>query len=135
LIQYLQPYQSIKTILVIDDDVGVVQLVQRVLENSYPHFTIQRAYNGQQACEMMETTTPDLVLLDLVMPNVSGFDVIAAMKNNPQLRNIPIILLTATKYIYSDDETRGELHIHQQGGLKPMDVLKLLNAITQTVSS
>jgi CheY-like chemotaxis protein len=135
LIRQLEPYQSIKTILVIDDDIGVVQLVQRILENSYPELTIQRAYNGQQACEMMETAAPDLVLLDLVMPTVSGFEVIAAMKSNPQLQNIPIILLTATQYIYSDDESRGELHIHQNGGLKPMEVLKLLNMITQTVNN
>jgi len=135
LIQYLQPYQSIKTILVIDDDVGVVQLVQRILENSHPHLIIQRAYNGEQACEMMDASAPDLVLLDLVMPTVSGFEVIVTMKNNPQLKDIPIILLTATKYIYSDDETRGELYIHQQGGLKPMEVLKLLNIITQTVNN
>ncbi|MBA3868507.1 MAG: hybrid sensor histidine kinase/response regulator [Anaerolineae bacterium] len=135
LIQYLEPYQFVKTILVIDDDVGVVQLVQRVLENSYPHLTIQRAYNGQQACEMMETITPDLVLLDLVMPTGSGFEVITTMKNNPQLQNIPIILLTATQYIFSDDESRGELHIHQKFGLKPMEVLKLLNMITQTINN
>ena len=69
------------------------------------------------------------------MPTTSGFEVIAVMKNNPQLQNIPIILLTATKYIYSDDEMRGEMHIHQQGGLKPMEVLKLLNMITQTVNT
>jgi signal transduction histidine kinase/CheY-like chemotaxis protein len=135
LIQYLQPYEAIKTILVIDDDVGVVQLVQRILENSYPQFIVQRAYNGQQACEMMETTRPDLVLLDLVMPSISGFEVIATMKNNVQLQNVPIILLTATKYIYSDEETSGDLHIHQNGGLKPMEVLKLLNMITETINN
>ena len=115
--------------------VGVVQLVQRSLENRYPALVIQRAYNGQQACEMMRMAAPDLVLLDLVMPTMSGFEVIAAMKDDPQLQHIPIILLTATKYIYSDDETRGELRIQHDGGLKPMEVLKLLNMITQTVNS
>ncbi|MBZ0285531.1 MAG: response regulator [Anaerolineae bacterium] len=132
LIEQLQPYDDVETILVIDDDVGVVQLVQRSLENRYPHLVVRRAYNGEQACEMMRTAIPDLVLLDLVMPTMSGFEVIAIMKADPQLQHIPIILLTATKYIYSDDETRGELHIHQHGGLKPMEVLKLLNMIAQT---
>ncbi len=135
LIQQLQAYKDVETILVIDDDVGVVQLVQRSLENHYPHLVIRRAYDGQQACDIMRAAVPDLVLLDLVMPTMSGFEVIAAMKDDPLLRGIPIILLTATKYIYSDDETRGDLHIHQHGGLKPMEVLKLLNTITQTVNS
>lgn len=135
LIQQLQPYQGIKSILVIDDDIGVVQLVRRAVENSYPHLIVRRAYSGQQACEMMQIDVPDLVLLDLVMPAMSGFEVIAAMKDNPQLMHIPIILLTATKYIHSDEETRGELRINQHGGLRPMEVLNLLNVITQTVKS
>ncbi len=135
LIQQLQLYGEVKNILVIDDDVGVVQLVQRSLENGYPELVLRRAYNGEQACEMMRISPPDLVLLDLVMPTMSGFEVIAVMKDDPQLRHIPIILLTATKYIYSDDETRGGLHLYQYGGLKPMEVLKVLNLITQTISS
>lgn len=135
LIEYLQPYQPIKTVLVVDDDVGVVQLVQRTLENSFPEMIVQRAYNGEQACEMMKMAAPDLVLLDLVMPMMSGFDVITTMKANPQLWDIPIILLTATKYVHSDHEANGGLCIHQRDGLKPMDVLKLLNLITRTVNS
>jgi signal transduction histidine kinase/CheY-like chemotaxis protein len=135
LIEKLQPYQDMKTILVIDDDVGVVQLVQRSLENHYPNLLIRRAYNGEQACEMMRTSRPDLVLLDLAMPTMSGFEVIDIMKRDENLQNIPIILLTATKYIYSDDETRGDLRIQQRGGLKPMEVLRLLNSITQTVNN
>jgi signal transduction histidine kinase/CheY-like chemotaxis protein len=135
LIEQLQPYNGIQSLLVIDDDVGVVQLVQRSLEKSHPHLRVRRAYNGEQACNMMKSARPDLVLLDLVMPTMSGFEVIAVMKADPWLRRIPIILLTATKYLYSDDETRGELRIHQRGGLKPMEVLKLVNLITHTVNS
>lgn len=134
LIEQLEGYDHIESLLVIDDDVGVVQLVQRSLENHYPNLIIRRAYDGQQAYDMMRRARPDLVLLDLVMPTMSGFEVIAAMKDDPQLATIPIILLTATKYIYSDDEMRGKLHIYQRGGLKPMQVLNLLNLITQTAN-
>lgn len=134
LIEYLQPYQPLKTILVVDDDVGVVQLIQRTLENSFPELLIQRAYDGLQACEMMKSAAPDLVLLDLAMPTMSGFEVITAMKADAKLRAIPVVLLTATKYIYSDDETRGDLTIYRQGGLKPMEVLKLLNGITRSMN-
>lgn len=134
LIDCLRAYQSIKTVLVVDDDLGVVQLVQRILENSYPDLVIQRAYGGEQACQMMKVQVPDLVLLDLAMPQVSGFEVIGTMKQSPLLHRVPIVLLTATKYVNSDHETRGGLHIQQQGGLKPMTVLKLLNAISQCLS-
>lgn len=135
IVEHIGKFGSIKTILVIDDDVGVVQLVQRALEGQYADLVIWRAYDGQQACEKMKTSVPDLVLLDLVMPTMSGFEVIDAMKDDTRLQNIPIVLLTATKYIYADDETHGDLHLHVAGGLKPVEVLKLLNLITQTIDS
>jgi CheY-like chemotaxis protein len=135
LIQHLRAYPHIENVLVVDDDIGVVQLVQRTLENSLPDLIVRRAYDGHQACEIMKMARPDLVLLDLVMPNMSGFEVITAMKADSRLRDIPVILLTATKYVHSDDETCGELRIYQPGGLKPMEVLKLLSTISLTFNS
>lgn len=134
LVQHLEPYPSAKTILVIDDDVGVVQLVQRTVENRFPHLVVQRAYDGLQACEMMKLAVPDLILLDLAMPTMSGFEVISTLKATPQLQNIPVILLTASKYLHSDSETYGDIRIHRDGGLKPTEVLKLLNMVTQSIN-
>ncbi|MEO8392279.1 MAG: hybrid sensor histidine kinase/response regulator [Chloroflexota bacterium] len=134
LVQHLEPYPSAKTILVIDDDIGVVQLVQRTVENRFPDLIVQRAYDGLQACEMMKLSAPDLILLDLVMPTMSGFEVINTLKASPQLRDIPVILLTASKYIHADNEMYGDLRIHRDGGLKPTEVLKLLNLIAQSTS-
>jgi signal transduction histidine kinase/CheY-like chemotaxis protein len=135
LVEQLQPYSHLKTMLVVDDDVGVVQLVQRTLETSYPDMVVQRAYDGQQAWDMLKNNPPDVVLLDLVMPQMSGFDLIPLMKADAQLKHIPIVLLTASKYIYSDNETRGELRVNQGGGLRPMEVLGLINSITRTIKN
>lgn len=129
LIQKLGLYNDVKTILVIDDNVGVVQLVQRSLENHAPHMVIRRAYDGQQAYEMMRAFRPDLV-----MPTMSGFEVLDIMKKDERLRDVPIILLTATKHIYSEEETRSDLRLNKRSGLKPMEVLKLLNLMTQAVN-
>jgi signal transduction histidine kinase/CheY-like chemotaxis protein len=134
LVQRLELYPAAKTILVIDDDVGVVQLVQRTIENRFPNLIVQRAYDGMQACEAMKLAAPDLILLDLAMPTMNGFEVISVLKATPQLQNIPVILLTASKYIYSDSETYGNLRIHRDGGLKPTEVLTLLNIVTQTIN-
>ena len=90
-----QRYSRLRTVLVVDDDLGVVQLVQRSIEIQRPDLQIQRAYNGQQALDIMRSSPPDLV-----MPEMSGFEVIEIMKNEPQLACLPVILLTATKYIY-----------------------------------
>jgi CheY-like chemotaxis protein len=112
-----------------------VQLVQRSIEMQYPNIHVQRAYNGQQALDVMRSALPDLVLLDLVMPEMDGFAVIEAMKADEQLAAVPVILLTATKYIYSDEETRAEMRINQCGGLPPMSVLKLIDTVTATLET
>ena len=57
------------------------------------------------------------------------------MKADTRLQHIPIVLLTASKYIYSDNETRGELRVSQGGGLRPMEVLKLISTITKTIKN
>ncbi len=135
IVEQFQRYDSLCTILVVDDDLGVVQLVQRCIETQYPEMQVQRAYGGVQALEIMRSAPPDLVLLDLVMPDMSGFQVIEAMKSDPHMACIPVILLTATKYIYSDEETRAEMLINQSGGLRPMGVLKLIDTLMGTLET
>jgi signal transduction histidine kinase/CheY-like chemotaxis protein len=134
LVQAMQGYPLIKSVLIVDDDVGVVQLFQRTMENSFPDLRVLRAYNGLQALDLINNHSPDLIVLDLVMPNVSGYDLIGKLKANPLHRDIPIILLTASKYVRSETEARGDLHIHQKGGLKATEVLNLINSITQIIN-
>lgn len=126
-------YAGMRRVLVVDDDMGVVQLVQRSIDIHYPTLDVTRAYNGRQALDMMRSNPPDLVLLDLVMPDMDGFAVIEAMQSDSTLINVPVVLLTATKYVESDEETRGALVLSQHGGLRPMSVLKLLDSIIETV--
>jgi signal transduction histidine kinase/CheY-like chemotaxis protein len=135
IIEQFERYDGLGSVLVVDDDLGVVQLVQRSIETQYPHIQVQRAYNGKQALQIMKLKRPDLILLDLAMPEMDGFEVIETIKDDPQLGSIPIILLTATKYIYSEEETRAEIVINQSGGLRPMGVLRLINTVMATVES
>jgi len=129
IIEQFHRYDRLQSVLVVDDDLGVVQLVQRSIETQFPRTQVLRAYDGRHALEIMRTTPPDLVLLDLVMPEMSGFEVIEIMKNDPRMACIPIILLTATKYITSEDETRTEMLIREPDGLRPLDVLKLISTV------
>jgi CheY-like chemotaxis protein len=133
IVEQFKRYDNLCNVLVVDDDLGVVQLVQRSIETRFPQLQVQRAYNGVQALDAMRLAAPDLVLLDLVMPDMSGFEVLDAMKRDPKLARIPVVLLTATKYIYSDEEMRAEMRINQDGGLRPMGVLKLIETVTDTL--
>ena len=80
-------------ILIVDDVMSNVLLLKVLLTNE--KFAIATASNGRQALELVEKENPDLVLLDVMMPDMSGFEVAQHLKSNPQTAEIPIIFLTA----------------------------------------
>ena len=80
-------------ILIVDDVMSNVLLLKVLLTNE--KFAIATASNGRQALEQVEKGNPDLVLLDVMMPDMSGFEVAQYLKSNPKTADIPIIFLTA----------------------------------------
>ena len=80
-------------ILIVDDVMSNVLLLKVLLTNE--KFAIATASNGRQALEQVEKGNPDLVLLDVMMPDMSGFEVAQHLKSNPKTADIPIIFLTA----------------------------------------
>lgn len=80
-------------ILIVDDVMSNVLLLKVLLTNE--KFAIATASNGHQALEQVEKEHPDLVLLDVMMPDLSGFEVAQRLKSNPETADIPIIFLTA----------------------------------------
>lgn len=80
-------------ILIVDDVMSNVLLLKVLLTNE--KFAIATASNGRQALEQVEKENPDLVLLDVMMPDMSGFEVAKHLKSNPNTADIPIIFLTA----------------------------------------
>ena len=80
-------------ILIVDDVMSNVLLLKVLLTNV--KFAIATASNGRQALEQVEKENPDLVLLDVMMPDMSGFEVAQHLKSNPNTADIPIIFLTA----------------------------------------
>ena len=83
------------TILVVDDDPEILATHIWLLQSQYAGSRILQAGNGQEALDIMAQVRPDIVLLDLMMPEMTGFEVIAHMQSHPDLCNIPIVVLTA----------------------------------------
>lgn len=91
-------------ILLVEDNPGDVRLTKEALKDSKIINTIHVAYDGKEALEFLnkqgefkDTHTPDLVLLDLNLPGVNGFEVLRTMKNDPQLKMIPVVVLTTSQ--------------------------------------
>ena len=80
-------------ILVVDDDIGLTQLLQLVFESR--GFGVTIAHNGEQALESLERELPEAILLDLMMPGISGLEVCKQVRSAPHTANIPIVILTA----------------------------------------
>jgi DNA-binding response OmpR family regulator len=94
---------SAKTVLVVDDDVAIVSLLRANLEMS--GYRVQVAYDGVEALEKIQAEMPDLVILDIQMPRLSGWEVLRDLRRHEKTAMLPVIMLT----ILGDSEniTRG----------------------------
>lgn len=81
------------TILVVDDEIVSRYTIEALLE--LDDYTLVFAENGMQGLEKAEAITPDLVLLDVMMPGMNGFEVCRRLRANPRLAKIPIVMVTA----------------------------------------
>ena len=81
-------------ILVLDYDVAMVNLLATVLETE--GFTALKTQSANQALEVIEDDRPDLILLDVMMPEMDGFRFLAMVRSNPETHAIPVIILTPT---------------------------------------
>ncbi len=86
-------------VFVIDDDVIVREVARVTLEEA--GFMVSEADNGVQALEAVENLKPDIILLDLMMPEMNGFDTCSALRKMPGFELIPILILTALEDIES----------------------------------
>lgn len=119
-----------RKILIIDDDATSLAIARAVLEDEY---VIATARSGQEAMgEFRGENLPDLVLLDVLMPGMSGMEVLSKMKNDERLKDIPVIFLTGERSV------KMEIEGYLGGGagflLKPVDRILLKLKIKQQLS-
>jgi two-component system alkaline phosphatase synthesis response regulator PhoP len=82
-----------KTVLVVEDDEEIVGLLRFNLENQ--GYVVMTAEEGYKALELVKKVKPDLILLDIMLPGIDGYEVCRTLRNSEGLENIPIIMLTA----------------------------------------
>ena len=132
--QYIDGVGSVETILVVDDNSGICQLVERGLAMRPEPFTVRVAYDGESGLNAMRQQPPDLLLLDLIMPGLNGRQVFEAMQQEETLANIPVILLTATDYLA--EQFRAEpsrLTVQRSQMFQPIELLQCIQPILKTL--
>jgi len=88
-----------KTVLVIDDDEGVADIVSELLQAA--NYSPLIATEAQRGLELASTLEPSVIICDVVMPQLSGFTAVAALKDNPATAHIPVILMSSYHSFYS----------------------------------
>lgn len=81
-----------QVVLIVDDMPENLDVLREIL---LPDYTIKAATNGEKALEVVRNSKPDIILLDIMMPGMSGYDVCRTLKSNPETMNIPVIFVTA----------------------------------------
>jgi CheY-like chemotaxis protein len=115
-----------RTVLVVDDDPKAVEVIAAYLPA--PAYATVRAYGGQEAIVLAHRMHPDLILLDLMMPNVTGFDVVQTLQDDPSTAGIPILVVTARevteldRQVLNADAGHG-VHIIEKAGFNRTDFL------------
>jgi CheY-like chemotaxis protein len=84
-----------KTVLVVEDKASLTQMLQFLFLSK--GLSVQIAFNGKEALEKAGSIIPSLILLDIMMPEMDGFEVLEKLKEEPATANIPVIMLTARK--------------------------------------
>ena len=100
LLSVLNKYRREAPVLVVDDDATLRELLRRILEGA--GYTVVEAENGRVALERLRATSPGVILLDLMMPEMDGFEVVTELRRHAAWRAIPIVVVTAKELTVED---------------------------------
>lgn len=110
---------AVPKVLVIDDDRAATDLIEVILENEGYH--VAKAYDGREGLRLAMQEKPDVIILDLIMPEMSGLNVAYQLKQHPATRSIPIIVLTSMEV---DEDTREQLSAYASGVMQKSSFTK-----------
>ena len=125
--------EDVIDVLLVDDDPEVLRLFTRMLSSAERGYRVLRAKNGQRALSLMRDRRPDVMLLDLVMPGMDGFQVLREKGQDPTIRDIPVVVISArdpmNQPIASDSLT-----VTRGGGLSAPEILACIRSVSEILS-
>jgi CheY-like chemotaxis protein len=116
-----------KRVLVADDEPMTAELLAYMLDHK--GFEVERAYDGREALERIRLTRPDAVMLDVMMPSLYGYEVAKALRADPELRHVPVVLFSSVDEEDVDWQEAGADFFLQ----KPLDICALPDLLQQLI--
>ena len=125
--------RDIHTVLVVDDEPDALKLFRRMLASTEGGYRVLRASNGRQALEVLQQQAPDVILLDLAMPEMDGFQFLKIREQEASWRDIPIILISA-RDPFGQPIVSNALAVTAAGGLSVHQILESVKALSAILS-
>jgi CheY-like chemotaxis protein len=125
--------EDVRTILFVDDQPEALRLFERMLSSAQREYDVLLAKSGRRALSMLRRRKPDVMLLDLIMPDVDGFRVLQEKSKDASIRDIPVVVI-------SSRDPKGEpivsdmLTVSRSGGLSVRDLVHCVQAVTEVLS-
>ncbi|MBI2940004.1 MAG: response regulator [Chloroflexi bacterium] len=125
---------EINRVVVVDDDPEMARLLAVMVRSLAPHRRVWFALDGEEALDLIETHRPQAVLLDLLMPGMDGYEVLRRLRSSPDLRPIPVIVVTAGTAI-GESVTAEISTITREGGLAVPELIHCLRSALDSLLS
>ncbi len=127
--------QPPRSVLIVEDDPSFVRLLTRMLRAHDPALRVLEASGGEEGLAIARLEHPDLLLLDMLMPEISGYDVLRALRQDAALRGIRVIILSAQAIEQETAPVVGGLHLDRATGLSVTEVLQTVQAVLAAVTA
>lgn len=125
--------KEVKTVLLVDDEPEVLQLFTRMLSSPERRYNVLQARNGEWALTLLRKRRPDVMLLDLVMPGVDGFEVLRQKSCDPAVRDIPVIVMSA-KDPSREPIATDALTATRSGGMSVRELVTSIEALSEILA-
>ncbi len=114
-------------ILIIEDEPDIMELVTETLKSTEDHYDLLKAMEGEEGLHMALTANPDLILLDIMLPKLNGYEICRRLKSEAKTMKIPVVMLTAfgqKREIEEGFKVKADDYI-----VKPFDLNKLRQSV------
>jgi len=130
VLSVLKKVPGAQKVLLVDDEPEILRLFVRMLSSSERPLTLLQAMDGHRALQLMRARKPDLVLLDLVMPQMDGFQVLKEKSQDPTIRDIPVVAVSSLNPQGESNVSR-VFSVTRRNGLSASELLNCVQAITE----
>jgi CheY-like chemotaxis protein len=122
----------VRQVLLVDDEQEALRLFSRMLSSTETQYQVLRAMSGRQALDLLRERRPDVILLDLIMPGMDGFQVLREKSQDASIRDIPVIVVSS-RDPRGDPIVSDTLTVARGGGLSVRDLIACIQAVSHAL--